>query len=387
MNLTAKGVIYLLQKSFRLREKLIACLTLVFLLTFSSAAFAAIPVGTVIFGNGQALDLAYANNQAHTAEVTQDVISSNGVIYIKMFNGQILNNATGKAVTDLSVLPAVTYKDANGNITKYEAGDGPQVADSDKVVATVSPAAFGSLVTVSIQNPVNLVKATKYQVFSADGLSAVSSIESLGNATTIYPAAQVGDTLKVQLYDSASTAIGAMQAVVLQTGGTTATITSVAPVNVTTPAGIAPDLPATVTAKMSDGTTKIVDVTWEAIDASKYASAGTFTVSGTIAESATIKAAATVTVNATDFVVATVSPSSSGFGSLVTVSITNPFHLANATQFQVCDTDGNAISQMSNLGQAATVFPAKAIGDNVLIKFFEADGKTLVGSQTVSLQS
>ena len=29
----------------------------------------------MIFGNGQALDLGYANNPAHTAEVMQDVVS------------------------------------------------------------------------------------------------------------------------------------------------------------------------------------------------------------------------------------------------------------------------------------------------------------------------
>ena len=40
-----------------------------------------IPVGTVIFGNGQGLDLGYANNSAHKTEVTQDV-ASGGDIYV-----------------------------------------------------------------------------------------------------------------------------------------------------------------------------------------------------------------------------------------------------------------------------------------------------------------
>lgn len=82
-----------------------------------------IPVGTVIFGNGQALDLSYANSPAHSDEVRQDVISG-GTIYVISFAGQVINNSTGAVLTDLSVLPAVTYKDANGNIKYFASGDG-----------------------------------------------------------------------------------------------------------------------------------------------------------------------------------------------------------------------------------------------------------------------
>ncbi|SPF44566.1 hypothetical protein SBF1_310049 [Candidatus Desulfosporosinus infrequens] len=100
-----------------------------------------IPVGTVIFSNGQALSLGYANNPAHTAEVMQDVISS-GNIYVITFAGQIINNSTSVILTNLSVLPAVTYKDANGNIEHFAAGDGPEVTVSDNVVVTVGASAI-----------------------------------------------------------------------------------------------------------------------------------------------------------------------------------------------------------------------------------------------------
>ncbi|MDR3599064.1 MAG: IPT/TIG domain-containing protein [Desulfosporosinus sp.] len=85
-----------------------------------------IPNGTVIFGNGQSLDLGYANNSAHTAEVVQDVISGGG-IYVITFSGQVINNSNGVVLTDLSVLPAVTYKDANGNVKHFAAGDGAEL--------------------------------------------------------------------------------------------------------------------------------------------------------------------------------------------------------------------------------------------------------------------
>ncbi|MDR3598985.1 MAG: leucine-rich repeat protein [Desulfosporosinus sp.] len=93
------------------------------------AAVIAIPVGTVIFSNGQALDLGYLNKSAHTAEVIQDVISSGG-IFIITFTGQVINNSTSAILTDLSILPAVTYKDANGNVKYFAKGGGPEVTTS-----------------------------------------------------------------------------------------------------------------------------------------------------------------------------------------------------------------------------------------------------------------
>ncbi|KLU59180.1 N-acetylmuramoyl-L-alanine amidase LytC precursor [Peptococcaceae bacterium CEB3] len=73
------------------------------------------------------------------------------------------------------------------------------------------------------------------------------------------------------------------------------TVVSAAPVSVTTKAGQAPVLPATVTATMSDGTTQSVAVTWASVASSVYAAPGTFAVSGEIARSA-VKAKANVVV-------------------------------------------------------------------------------------------
>ncbi|NOU98836.1 Ig-like domain-containing protein [Paenibacillus planticolens] len=75
-------------------------------------------------------------------------------------------------------------------------------------------------------------------------------------------------------------------------------ITSINDVSVTTEQGSAPVLPAVVTALYNDTTTEAVNVVWEAIDASKYAQPGTFTVNGTVAGTS-IKAKANVTVVST----------------------------------------------------------------------------------------
>jgi len=76
---------------------------------------------------------------------------------------------------------------------------------------------------------------------------------------------------------------------------TTPVIVSIDKVTVTTYAGTAPALPSVVTARYSDGSTKQLSVVWDAIDPSKYASAGTFTVEGTVTGTS-IKAIATITV-------------------------------------------------------------------------------------------
>lgn len=66
-------------------------------------------------------------------------------------------------------------------------------------------------------------------------------------------------------------------------------------VAVTTYVGVAPTLPGKVKAKMDIGPDKELNVTWDAIDSSQYAAAGTFTVSGTV-EGQNLKPTATVTV-------------------------------------------------------------------------------------------
>lgn len=73
-------------------------------------------------------------------------------------------------------------------------------------------------------------------------------------------------------------------------------ITSVAEEHVTTRAGRAPTLPATVVATCNDGSKDSrIEVTWDPVDPERYAEPGTFEVKGTVAGT-TYRAKATVTV-------------------------------------------------------------------------------------------
>ncbi|MGG1514486.1 S-layer homology domain-containing protein [Paenibacillus oryzisoli] len=72
-------------------------------------------------------------------------------------------------------------------------------------------------------------------------------------------------------------------------------IVSIAPINIITKTGTAPELPSVVTAVYSDNSVQQLAVVWDTIDESQYASAGTFHVSGTVAGTS-LKAKATVAV-------------------------------------------------------------------------------------------
>ena len=73
-------------------------------------------------------------------------------------------------------------------------------------------------------------------------------------------------------------------------------IESVADTALTTRAGTAPALPATVAAEMGDGTTEQVAVRWDAVSPTSYAAPGTFTVTGTVVRGSADRPVATVTV-------------------------------------------------------------------------------------------
>jgi len=84
----------------------------------ATPVFAAIPPGTVVFGNATAFDLGYANNSANTAAITTAVIASNNKIWVEDFSNDVIDNNTGKTV-DISVVPSpLTYTDANGKVTQ-----------------------------------------------------------------------------------------------------------------------------------------------------------------------------------------------------------------------------------------------------------------------------
>ncbi|WP_271628939.1 hypothetical protein [Caldicellulosiruptor sp. DIB 104C] len=108
----------MIKKARRFSRVVAAITVLVFVL--STVAFAAIPNGTLVVGN-KAYDLNYVVNPANENEIRQAITTSGNQIYFKGYDGKWvdLNNQPVSS----SVIPAVTYKDKNGNTTQYAAGD------------------------------------------------------------------------------------------------------------------------------------------------------------------------------------------------------------------------------------------------------------------------
>jgi len=110
-----------------------------------------------------------------------------------------------------------------------------------------------------------------------------------GSGSLAIPSEYEGYTIKAFAWDSIYIPLVASleaQAVVIK---------GFANVAVSTTIGAAPTLPATVTAIYSDNSQSSMPVVWDAIDASLYENAGSFTVSGTVAGTA-LRPTATVTV-------------------------------------------------------------------------------------------
>ena len=95
-----------------------------------------------------------------------------------------------------------------------------------------------------------------------------------------------------------STSQGVSCKVTVKAAAAAATAVSTKAVDVTTTAGIAPQLPASVEVTWSDGTTTKEVVSWNAVSASAYAQAGSFDVTGSIATASGVQATAHVTVTA-----------------------------------------------------------------------------------------
>lgn len=82
----------------------------------------------------------------------------------------------------------------------------------------------------------------------------------------------------------------------LADGHAPSAITGYEPVAMTTKVGIAPELPSILTARYENGSSGEVNVTWDGVSASQYASEGSFTVAGTVV-GASVQPSATVDVS------------------------------------------------------------------------------------------
>ena len=174
------------------------------------------------------------------------------------------------------------------------------VAGTDQ--AATCTVAVGDPVASDIAAP----DAVETYVGAEPALPATVSVSWSDGSTTDEPVAwdavDPASYAETGTFDVAGTVGDTGSTVLAQVSVRAMRIIDVATADVSTPAGIAPELPATVEATWEDGSTTSEAVMWDAVDATSYAAQGSsFEVSGTFADSSDVAdaaPAATVTVEA-----------------------------------------------------------------------------------------
>jgi len=142
----------------------------------ATPVFADIPIGTVVFGDGTAFDLNYANTNAQgTAAVTREVVSG-GKIWVNTYGGTLVNNSDGSTVLPSALPPALTYTDGTGAVSTISPTPTPPVT-----VTTVS----------AINSTVAVGGTTGFTFANSDGTVAtptgvVYSVTSANSATGFF---------------------------------------------------------------------------------------------------------------------------------------------------------------------------------------------------------
>jgi len=102
--------------------------------TTAMPALAAMPTQSVVIGE-KAFSLEYANNVENIAQIREALTGNTDKIFVK-FNNKWFNN-DGSNLADTSVIPAVAYVTADGEVN-YEAGDGEEATTGFNIV-DISP--------------------------------------------------------------------------------------------------------------------------------------------------------------------------------------------------------------------------------------------------------
>lgn len=139
------------------------------------------------------------------------------------------------------------------------------------------------------------------------------------------------------------------------------TITSLTEVNIATIAGSAPVLPAVVTQLFTDSTFRPVAVTWDSINPSQYAVAGSFTIQGKV-NGTVIKAIAHVTVSTAPKVPVTGITLTGDSGATTIITPAGTLQMSAAVAPLNADTTTVAWSVVNTNGTATNIATIRADG-------------------------
>ncbi|OAS21900.1 Ig-like domain-containing protein [Paenibacillus oryzisoli] len=210
-------------------------------------------------------------------------------------------HATNKTVTWQSSNPAVATVDEQGTVTGVGAGQAMITATIGRFTAESTVTVIDSEVPVIVSiSQINIMTKTGIAPELPAVITAVYSDNSSQQLGVTWDHIDASQYASVGSFNVQGTVIGSMLKALANITVTNADIperylVSIMPVSILTTAGTEPVLPTVVTAVYSDNSVQQLDVTWDTIDASQYASAGTFHVLGTVSGTS-LKGEATVTV-------------------------------------------------------------------------------------------
>ncbi len=217
--------------------------------------------------------------------VTVDVVDKDGVM-VPSANNKLTFNVTGGKLVGLD----------NGqeeSAENYKANS--RSAFNGKALAMIQSTTTEGPITVTVTSP-GLLPQTTTIYAGAGGLEPVYIRQAAGSALSLPSSVRDlanGGVSKTVTWTNPPATVAAGTATVQGSDGARAyvtgyTLSQVEPVSAEVPVGTKPTLPATVRQDFSDGTTRDVPITWDAVDTSHW---GRFTVHGSVPG-----AVATVTV-------------------------------------------------------------------------------------------
>lgn len=195
------------------KKIIVSVLTLLIIAGSTSfTAFASMDNGSTVIGN-KAFALDYANNPENLSEIINAIILG-GDVYVKNFNGDWADNATGNIVSP-SVIPAVVYKSDEGEINFDAADTSVPVVASLKSIELGDDIVDNSIIT-NAKEPVYRVLSvldTKGNEIIPDiskwTISAKSGISDLANFARIvyYKHDDQGGIIDATLVDAEGIAV------------------------------------------------------------------------------------------------------------------------------------------------------------------------------------
>jgi len=334
------------------------------------------------YGNPLANQTIYIGSGAGTSLAGLWITQVNGVAITSSVNMGTTSSTSMQTVSTpiplyvAATLPAYDSAAVTG-VTAYNLKTAPIVALTTGVDGTVSI----TLVDGNVTYVANTATPTVTNSYAVDGGTPVAN-----------------QTLGFYSDNALNTKLGGVQVNWTGTGGGGSNVVHVTGVTLNNPTlaltvggtstlvpTVAPTTATTQTVTWTSSNTAIATVSASGVVTA--VSAGQATITATTTDGAKT-ATSTVTVTAaqtSDIVTGTYAVTPTNFGSWVTVTVTNPVNLKNATQFQVY-LNGAADSNVFTLGTAATALGTLAKNTVVQVKLLDATGAQVGAIQNVTLQ-